>query len=114
ARRPAYIHELAAPDFDRLRRLPGDVALTAAQARRDGRDVPLAYRRRDGRAFPRARDRDPEPARRRHRDAARRVPEAAGNAPRHRTRDVSLAALGRALQTRVRGRGAGTRAVRYR
>ena len=33
ARRPAQIHELAAADPDRFRRLPGDVAVGAAQAR---------------------------------------------------------------------------------
>ena len=86
----------------------------AAQARRERRHVPLAHRRRDGRALARARDRDPEPARLRHRDAARRMPEAAGDARRDRARDAALAALGRALQARVRRRGARAGAVRHR
>ena len=114
ARRPARVHELAASDPDRLRRLPGHVAVGTAQARRERRHVPLAHRRRDGRADAGARHRDAEPARRRHRDAARRMPEAAGDARRDRARDAAVAALGRALQARLRGRGAGQGAVRHR
>ena len=94
ARRPAHFHELAAPDPHRFRRLPGDVAVAAAQARRERRHVPLAYRRRDGGAHAGARRRGAEPARRRHRDAARRMPEAAGDARGDRARDAAVAALG--------------------
>ena len=78
ARRPAQVHELAAADPHRFRRLPGDVAVGAAQDRREqGRHLPLAYRRRDGRAVAGARHRNPDAARRRHRHAARRVHQAA-------------------------------------
>ena len=74
ARRPAQIHELAGTDPDRFRRLPGHVAVAAAQDRRAGGHLPLAYRRRDVPAFAGARDRNPAAAWRRHRDAARRMP----------------------------------------
>ena len=114
ARRPAQLHELAQADPDRFRRLPGHVAVAAAQARRARRDLPLASRRRDVRTLARARDRDPAAARRRHLDAARRMPPAAGDARRDRARDAAVAALGGALQARVRGRAAGPRAVRHR
>ena len=50
-----------------------------------------------GRAVARAGDRDPGPARLRHRHAARRMPQAAGAAQRARARDAALARLGRAL-----------------
>ena len=44
------------------------------------------------------------PARRRHRDAARRMHQAAGDARRDGARDAAVAALGGALQARLRGR----------
>ena len=111
ARRPAQVHELAAADPHRFRRLPGDVAVRAAQDRRTRRDVPLASRRRHGRAFARARDRDPGAARRRHFDAARRVPEAARLVRGDRARDAAVAALGRALAS-APSRAARTTATR--
>ena len=74
--------ELAAADPDRFRRLPGDVARRAAQARRERRHIPLASRRRHRGTHAGARDRDPDAARLRHRHAARRVPAPAGRAPR--------------------------------
>ena len=101
--RPAQVHELAAADPDRFRRLPGDVVVRVAQDRRTRGDVPLASRRRHGRAFARARDRDSGTARCRHFDAARRVPEAAGVVGGNRARDAAVVALGRALETRLRG-----------
>ena len=106
ARRAARVHELAAPDPDRFGRLPGDVAVAAAQARRERRHVPLAHRRRAGRADARARDRGAEPARLRHRDAARRMPASCRRPRRDRARDAAVARLGRALQARLRGRRA--------
>ena len=112
--RPARLHELAAAHSHRLRRLPGHVALGVAQDRRKGRDVPLASRRRDGGIDARARDRDPDPARRRHHHAARRMRAAAGDARRDRARGEAVAALGGALQARVRDRAAGPGAVRDR
>ena len=45
AGRPAPLHELAAADPDRFRRLPGHVAGEAAQDRRGRRHLPLASRR---------------------------------------------------------------------
>ena len=60
ARRPARLHGLAAADPDRQRRLPGHVAGQAAQAHREGRDLPLAYRRLGLRADAGALDRDPD------------------------------------------------------
>ena len=75
------------------------------------RHLPLASRRRDGRAVAGARGRDPEPARRRHRHAARRMHQAAGDARRDRARHAAVAALGRALQARVRGARAPGRAL---
>ena len=73
ARRTAYVHELAAPDPHRFRRLPGHVALAAAQDHGQRRHLPLPPRRRDGRALAGTRDRDPDAARLRHRHAARRM-----------------------------------------
>ncbi len=64
-----------------------------------------------GRAHARARGRDPAPARRRHRHAARRVHQAAGSARRDRARHALVAALGRALQARVRERARAGRAL---
>ena len=102
-------------DPDRFRRLPGDVAVGPAQAERAGRHLPLASRRRDGRADARTRHRDPGAARRRHLHAARRMHQAAGRARRDRARHATVAALGRALQARLRERRArGPRAVRHR
>src|SRR5215208_7197827 len=60
ARRPAQLHEVAIPDLDRFRRLPGDVVVGAAQARGALRYFPLPSRRRDVRAFARTRGRNPE------------------------------------------------------
>ena len=73
ARRAAQIHELAASDPHRFRRLPGDEPRQAAQARRARRRVPIAYRRLAPRADAGARDGDPGPARFRHPDAVRRM-----------------------------------------
>ncbi len=53
-------------------------------------------------AVARALDRDPVPARRRHPDAVRRVHRAAGRAARGRARHGAVAALGRALEARLR------------
>ncbi len=50
-------------------------------------------------------DRNPGAARRRYRDAARRMPEAAGRALRDRPRHAAVAALGGAQQARLRGEG---------
>ena len=82
ARRPARVHALGQADPDRLRRLPGDEPVEAAQDHRRGRRLPVAHRRRRAHADARARRRDPVPARRRHPDAARRVREPAGLARR--------------------------------
>ena len=68
------------------------------------RHLSLAYRRRDDRAVAGARDRDAAAARLRHRDAARRMRAAAGGARRDRARDAAVAALGGALQARLRER----------
>ena len=114
ARRPAQIHELERADPDRLRRLPGHVAVRASQDQRQGRHLPLAHRRHHGGPHARARHRDPVAARRRHFDAARRVHQAAEHAGRARARDAAVARLGRALQARVRERRSGAGAVRHR
>ena len=74
-----------------------------AQDRGALRHLPLASRRRDGRAVAGARDRDPGPARLRHRHAARRMRQAAGAARGARARHAVVAALGGALAARVRG-----------
>ncbi len=74
-----------------------------AQIDRAGRHVPLASRRRHVRIDARTLDRDPGAARRRHFHAARRMPEAAGVARRDRARHATVAALGRALEARLRG-----------
>ena len=81
ARRPAHVHELAAADPDRFRRLPGDVAVASCarstsegvtfRSHIDGAMVELT---------PERADRDPDAARRRHRHAARRMHQAAGAA----------------------------------
>ncbi len=87
-----------------------------AQADRARRHLPLASRRHHVRALAGARHRDPGAARRRHLDAARRVPEAAGQARGDRARDGSLS-----LRWAERSRRAfesaqprGLRAVRHR
>ena len=46
ARRPAQLHALGQADPDRLRRLPGDEPVQAAQDHRRGRHLPVAHRRR--------------------------------------------------------------------
>ena len=98
ARRLAQVHELAASDPHRFRGLPGHVAGAIAQARRDGRDVPVAYRRVEACADARAIDRDPGAARLRHPDAVRRVHPSAGGRQRGRTGDGPLAALGATVE----------------
>ena len=70
AGRPAPLHELARPDPDRFRRLPGDVAVAAAAHGPGRRDLPLASRRQRAPADPGAVDRDPAPARRHHHHGA--------------------------------------------
>ncbi len=115
ARRAAHVHAMAAADPDRFRRLPGDVAVGVAQARRGRRDLPLASRRRHGGAHARARDRNPGAARRRYCDAARRMPAAAGRARGDRARHAIVAALGGAQQARLREQSArGLCLVRHR
>ena len=116
ARRPAQIHELAAADPDRFRRLPGDVAVAAAQARRAGRHLPLASRRRDASSCrPSARSRS-------RRCSAPTSPCNSTNACRlpapreeiERAMQLSLR-WARAQQTRLRGpRARGLRVVRHR
>ena len=110
------LHEFARwpwPDPDRFRRLPGDVAGAAAQARRGRRHVPLAYRRLVAPADARALDRDPGAARFRHPDAARRMRRAAVEARTGRARHGDVAALGGALQGGLR-RAARQGDVRHR
>ena len=95
----------------------GFQVMSLAQLRkveRARRDLSLAYRRRQRRAVAGALDRDAASARLRHRDAARRMRAAAGGARRDRARDAAVAALGRALQARLRDRAAGLCAVRHR
>ena len=88
AGRPAQIHGLGAADPDRLRRLPGDVAVELAQdhAKRASRFQSHI----DGHAeFPLAgaRDGNPAPARLRHPDGAGRMSGLSGDAkPRSRNR----------------------------
>ena len=114
ARRAAQVHELAAADPHRFRRLPGHVAVGAAQDHRQGRHLSLAHRRRHGGADARARHRDPVAARRRHFHAARRVHQTAVAAARDRARNAAVARLGGALQARIRKRVAWPCAVRHR
>ena len=86
----------------------------AAQDRRERRDLPLAYRRRDGRADAGARDRDPALLGAdivMQLDECIKLPATRG---RDRARDAAVAALGGALQARLRERAAGPRAVRHR
>ena len=73
ARRPARHDALAAPDPDRLRRLPGVQPRSDAQADGGGRPLPLAGRRRGSLPRPRARDAGAARARLGHRDGVRRV-----------------------------------------
>ena len=80
AGRAAPLHELAARDPDRFRRLPGHVAGGAAQDHRGGGRVPLASRRQPPSADPGALGRDPAPARRRHHDGVRRMHAVPGRA----------------------------------
>ncbi len=103
ARRPAQVHELAAPDPHRFRRLPGDEPRQAAQARRARRRLPVAYRRLAPRTDARARDGDPAPARLRHPDAARRMRAPALPVRGSRARDAAVAALGGALASAAFG-----------
>ena len=102
ARRTASIHELALSDPDGFRRLPGDVAGSPAQDRRDRRDLPVAYRRLDPCDDARTLDRDPGPARLRHPDAARRMREAAMHATRWPRRRCACPCAGRSAADRVR------------
>ena len=74
----------------------------AAQDRRGRRHLPLAYRRLGASADAGALDRDPAPARLRHRHAARRMRGAAGRARGGRARHALVARLGGALEGRVR------------
>ena len=102
-------------DADRFRRLPGDVAVGAAQGHREGGHLPLAYRRRQGRTVAGALDRGAAAARLRHRDADGRMRAAAGRARRYRARDAAVAALGAsAASARSRAAPAGLHAVRHR
>ena len=102
ARRPAHIHELAAADPHRFRRLPGHVAVAVAQDRGALRHLPLPSRRRDGGAVARTRRGNPNVAGCRHRHAARRMHQAAVAASGDRARHAAVAALGGALQARLR------------
>ena len=113
ARRPAQIHELAASDPHRFRRLPGDEPRQAAQARRARRRLPVAHRRLAPRADAGAGDGDPAPARLRHPDAVRRMRPPAVRARRGRARDAPVAALGGALEGGLR-RPAGAGDLRHR
>ena len=70
---------------------------------RAGRHLPLASRRRHGRIDAGARHRGADPARLRHRHAARRMRAAAGRAAPRSNGRCTVAALGRALQARLRG-----------
>ena len=110
----AHFHALAASDPDRFRRLPGDVACGFAQSRGTGRHVPLPSRRRHDRTDAGARRRGANPARLRYRHAARRMRAVAGRAERDRARHAAVAALGRALQARLREGGIRPGAVRHR
>ena len=101
ARRFAQVHELARPDPDRFRRLPGDVAVRAAQDQRQWRDLPLPHRRRHGGAHAGAR-------RSRSRsllgtDISMQLDECIklpATARRDRARHAAVARLGGALQAR--------------
>ncbi len=88
--------------------------IATAEDQRRRRHLSLPHRRRHGRLDAGARGRSAAAARLRHRHAARRMRAAAGRARRHRARYEAVAALGRALQARVRKRAARPRAVRHR
>ena len=95
-RRPSHIHRLEQADPDRQRRLSGVQPCGAAQSARGGRDVPLASRRQRASADARIGRRHSGAARIGHRDGARRVPRASGDA-RSRARVAGAdAALGAA------------------
>ena len=113
-RRPANLYRLERADADRFRRLPGDVAGRIAQAERERRHLPFAYRRRQSGTVAGAFDRGAAAARLRHRHAARRMRAAAGGTLRYRAGDAALAALGGALKARVRDGAARQHAVRHR
>ena len=90
--------------------LGGFQVMSLAKLRRLGRArrrLQLPSRRQPSRADTGAQHRDPAPAGCHHHNAARRVPEAPGLARRSRARHGALAALGPALQGRLRpARGA--------
>ena len=113
ARRPARLLRLVGADPHRLRRLPGDVAGPAEEARRDRRHLPVAYRRGDLHADAGALAGDPGAARFRHPHAARRVHRAARAARRSGARHAPVAQMGGALEGRLRQAG-GEGAVRHR
>ncbi len=108
AGRPAPLHELAACDPHRFRRLPGHVAGRAADDQRGGRRLPLASRRQPASLDPGALGRDPASPRRRHHDGVRRVHPLPRRARRGRSFDGADAALGRALAHRLHADGQGT------
>ena len=106
--RAASLHELAARDPDRFRRVPGHVARQIAQDRRGRRHLPLASRRQRPSADARALDRDPAPARRRYHDGARRMHALSVTARGGRSLDGIVDALGRALARAPSPSGRGT------
>ena len=116
ARRPAQVHELAAADPDRLRRLPGDVAVAScarstSAASRSARisTAPWSSSR------PSARSRSRRCSAPTSRCSSTSASSCRRSRGRDRARDAAVAALGGALQARVRERSAqGPRAVRHR
>ena len=96
ARRPAPLHRLEQADPHRQRRLPGVQPGRPADDRRGGRALPLASRRLGALADAGEGGRHPGAARIGHRDGARRVPRASGDARRRRARRWSGRCAGRA------------------
>ena len=114
ARRPASLHELAASDPHRFRRLSGHVARQAAQARRERRHLPVAYRRRAPCADAGALDGDPAPARLRHSDAVRRMRQTALFAEDEAERAMRLSLRWAERSRKAFGDAAGPRLFRHR
>ena len=86
----------------------------APKDRRGRRHLPLAYRRLGASADAGALDRDPAPARLRHRHAARRMRRAAGRAARRSSGRCGCRSPGRSARRRPSARPDGHGAVRHR
>ena len=115
ARRPAHIHELAAADPHRFRRLPGDVAVASCAS---STSKGVTFRSHiDGAMVELSPERAIEIQTLLGSDIVMQLDECIklpSTRGRDRARDAAVAALGRALQARLRGRAARPRAVRHR